>query len=168
MLKLEKAGNGFYCPDDPGEPGLGEKRWSVDLGEARIVSELFKHLEVLEIGTGLGVATKIISEKAYWVHTVDVDQWVKDNVSPNLPRNTTFYMDIDKVPMMIEGAFIDGLHTYEQCMIDIDNARFHVKKGGLIVFHDANMPEIHKAVVDSGLVCYYIKTPAGMVFGWNE
>ena len=168
MLHLEKAGNGFYCPEDPGEPGLGEKRWSTDLGEARIVSELLKGLEVLEIGTGLGVSTKIIAEKAYWVHTVDVDQWVKDNVVNDLPRNTSFYTDIAKVPMMIEGAFIDGLHTYEQCLIDIANAKFHVQKGGLLIFHDANMPAIHQAVVDSGLVCYYIKTPAGIAFGWKD
>ena len=167
-MKLEPAPNGFICPDDPGEPVDGFKRWSVGLDEARILSELFRGLCVLEIGTGLGIATNKIAEKAEWVYSVDIDPWVKENVVPTLARNVLFFDNIDHVPTDMEGAFIDGLHTYEQCLKDIVDARRIVKKGGLIVFHDANMVSIHQAVVDSGLRCFYIKSYAGMAMGWVE
>lgn len=167
-MKLEPAPNGYLCPDDPGEPGLGKQRWSVNNMEARIVSELFKGDIVLEIGTGLGVSTRAIAEKASFVHTVDVDKWVKENVVPGLPDNVMFYETTDKVPHLLDGAFIDGLHTYSQCCLDIIEARKRVKKGGLIVLHDANMAQIRKAIVDSKMECYEIKTVAGIAFGWND
>jgi len=168
MLNLIPAPNGFICPDDPGEPVDGLVRWSVGEGEAKILSELFKGYDVLEIGTGLGYATNKIAETAYWVYTVDIDPWVRENVVPTLKNNVGFYENMMDVPEGLDAAFIDGLHTYEQCTVDIRDARRIVKKGGLIVFHDADMEEVHRAVVDSGLQCYYIKTYAGMAMGWIE
>jgi tRNA A58 N-methylase Trm61 len=167
-MKLTPAPNGYLCEDDPGEIGLGGKRWSVNDMEARIVSELFKGDIVLEIGTGLGVSTKAIAEKAKYVWTVDVDKWVEENVAPSLPENVKFCNSIVDVPELLDGAFIDSLHTYSQCCVDIIEARKRVKKGGLIVFHDANMEQIRKAIVDSKLECYEIKTVAGIAFGWND
>jgi hypothetical protein len=167
-MKLIPAPNGYLCEDDPGEIGLGGKRWSVNDMEARIVSELFKGDIVLEIGTGLGVSTRAIAEKASFVHTVDIDKWVKETVVPGLPENVMFYESVALVPHLLDGAFIDSLHTYAQCCMDIIEARKRVKKGGLIVLHDANMAQIRKAIRDSKLECYEIKTVAGIAFGWND
>jgi predicted nicotinamide N-methyase len=158
----------FFCPDDPGEPGLGAKRWSVCSAEARILSELFRGLDVLEIGTGLGISTNTMAEKARSVHTVDIDPWVERYVVPTLANNVHFYKNINRVIRPLDAAFIDGLHSTEQCAKDIKEAMKIVKNGGLIVLHDANMNSIRRAIIDNGLECYEIKTNAGMAFGWND
>ncbi len=40
----------------------------------------------------------------------------------------------------IDLAFIDGLHTYEQTLIDVDNTLPHLKENGIIILHDCNPP----------------------------
>ena len=168
MFRLVPTHNGFLCPEDPGEPGSNDKRWSVNDTEARILSELFKGLDVLEIGTGLGVSTNKIAERARRVHSVDIDPWVKKTVVPTLAKNVIFYESLDKVPSGLDGAFIDGLHSYEQCSQDIRDCRRLVKPGGLIVFHDAKLEPVFYAVRDSGLKATSIITWAGMAMAWNE
>jgi predicted O-methyltransferase YrrM len=155
------------CPSDPGEPGGGQ-RWSVNSIEARILSELLRCLDVLEIGTGLGISTNKISDTAREVYTVDIDPWVEKNIALTLADNVHFFRDIDEVPKGLDAAFVDGKHTYEQCIRDIKNARIIVKAGGLIVLHDAKVKEVHRAIVDSGLECTLIDTVAGLAIGWNE
>ena len=166
-MNLEPIGGAVFCPDDPGEPGLGAKRWSVSKVDERSLSELFRGLTVLEIGTGLGMSTRAIASTAKHVHTVDVDKWVKETVVPDLPENVTFYDGIGKVPP-VDAAFIDGLHTQKQCLIDIESARKLVKKGGLLVFHDTKMKAIRNAIIDSNLAVFEITTEAGLGFGWND
>jgi len=168
MFRIVPAPNGFLCPDDPGEPGRDKPRWSVNAVEARIVSELCRGLRVLEIGTGLGVATREIARRARMVYTVDVDPWVQKTVAPTLPPNVIFFDDIQKVEVGdLDAAFIDGLHTLEQCSQDIRDARGIVKEDGLFIFHDANMKSVFTAVHESNLESVYIKTSAGMALAWN-
>ena len=166
MMILVPAGNGWMCESDPGEPGLGVKRWSINDTEARLVSELFRGLTVLEIGTGLGVSTRAIAKKANWVHTVDIDPWVAENVV--LPPNVFFYRDIKDVPEGLDATFIDGYHNRKQCIKDIRDARRIVKPGGLIIFHDALMKPIHQAIIDSKIECTLIHTVCGLAVGWIE
>lgn len=166
-IRLERAPNGYYCPDDPGEP-FGDKRWSVSDTEARLLSELFAGKNVLEIGTGLGISARKMAETAKCVHTVDVDAWVKENVLPSLPHNVIFYDNIKNVPGSLDGAFIDGLHVYKQVMEDIVNARNMVKKGGLIILHDYHIDDVYNAIMDCNMNCIEIKTFAGMALYWND
>ncbi len=165
---LIPAPNGFIDDKDPGEPGRNEPRWSVNLIEARVGSELFRGLYVLEIGTGLGVATKEIAKRAKYVHTVDIDEWVKKTIVPELPENVTFYDNIKNVPVGLDAAFIDGYHSYEQCTKDIVDARRIVKQDGLFVLHDTNMDAIRKAVKESGMEIIAMGTRAGMALCWNK
>jgi SAM-dependent methyltransferase len=167
-MRLVATYNGWLCPDDPGEPGRLEPRWSVNLIEARIVSELCRGLDVLEIGTGLGVSTKEIAKRAKSVYTVDIDRWVKKNVEPDLPDNVYFFDNIEKVLPILDAAFIDGLHSFNQCTADIQDARRIVKPDGLFIFHDMKMPEVFRAVMGSGLEVSCIDTYAGMALGWNK
>lgn len=167
-IKLDRAPNGYYCPDDPGEP-FGGKRWSVSDTEARLIADFFRFRSVLEIGTGLGVSTKKIAEVATHVVTIDVDPWVKENVVPGLPTNVSFYSRIeDMIPKMFDGAFIDGLHVYKQVMEDIVNARKMVKKGGLIILHDYHIDDVYAAIMDCRMNCIEIKTFAGLALYWND
>lgn len=166
IMKLIPAPNGWQCPDDPGEPGLGVPRWSVNADEARIVSELCRGLGVLEIGTGLGVSTREIAKLAKHVHTVDIDEWVRDNVE--LPENVTFWSSTKEIPTGLGAAFIDGLHTRQQCRLDIIEAKRIVRPGGLIIFHDAKMKAVREAIIDQKVECYLIHTPCGLAMGWND
>jgi len=166
VLKLDPAPNGYLCRDDPGEPGRLEQRWSVNDGEARLLSELLYGRNVLEIGTGLGVSTRKIAETALTVHTVDIDLWVKENVAPTLPGNVTFYDDILRVPTGLDAAFIDGSHKADQCSRDIEDA-IRIVGHGMIVFHDANQEGVTRAIQKSRLTfCAYVRTEAGMGIGW--
>ena len=166
-MRLVKVPNGWLCPDDPGEP-QGGKRWSINSVEARVLSELFRNLRVLEIGTGLGVSTKGIAKTALEVHTVDIDEWVEKTVAPELPENCKFYRDVTRVPRPLDAAFIDGLHTKEQCSKDIVITRKIVKKGGIIVFHDTHIQDVYDAIAESEMYGVEIKTFAGMAMVWND
>lgn len=168
-IKLERAPNGYFCPDDPGEP-FGNKRWSVSETEARILSELFRNKTILEIGTGLGISTAKMAETAKRVCTIDIDPWVKENVVPGLPTNVSFYSSIGNANVIDEfdGAFIDGLHVYKQVMEDIISVRKMVKKGGIIIFHDYHIDDVYNAIMDCKMNCIEIKTFAGMALYWND
>jgi SAM-dependent methyltransferase len=167
-MNLIPADNGFLCPDDPGEPGLGAKRWSVNPIEARIVSELCRGLDVLEIGTGLGISTKAIAKRARVVYTVDIDPWVKETVVPDLPENVKFFDNIQDIPHDLDVVFIDGLHSFQQCNKDIRDARKVLKPDGLYIFHDAKMSGVANAIKGSGLTIVPIETSMGMVMAWKE
>ena len=161
--------NGYYSPEDPGEPG-GGKRLSVNDEEARIIATFCKGKRVLEIGTGLGVATRIIAKAASHVVTIDIDPFVIENVFPALME----YRNIDclTIPQtdleFFDACLIDGLHTYDQCIEDIQTAHARVKKGGLLIFHDYHMMQVRCAIYDSGLDHFYIKSTAGIAIAWNE
>jgi hypothetical protein len=43
-----------------------------------------------------------------------------------------------KLPQGIDVAFIDGLHTYEQSLLDFQYCYKHLRPGGVIMFHDCN------------------------------
>jgi predicted O-methyltransferase YrrM len=165
-MQLVPTYNGWLCPDDPGEPGSHQKRWSVNAIEARIVSELFRGLNVLEIGTGLGVSTREIAKRAKMVYTVDIDPWVRKNVV--LPENAKFFSSTNDVPEGLDAAFIDGLHSYAQCTQDIKDARRIVKDDGLFVFHDAKMKAVEQAIRNSKMEVVWIGTYAGMALGWSK
>ena len=161
-MELALAPNGYMCPDDT------KQRWSVNEIEARIVSELCRGLDVLEIGTGLGVSTKAIASQARHVYTVDVDRWVKDNVVPALPENVTFLDDVRDVPN-VDAAFIDGSHTYQQCKKDIRSSRKVVKTGGIYIFHDVKIEAVALAIRQSNFkAAVWIETYAGLALAYYE
>jgi hypothetical protein len=166
MTKLVPAPNGWLCPDDPGEPGRNQPRWSVNDTEARLVSELLAGRKVLEIGTGLGVSTRKIAEKSD-VFTVDIDPWVKKTIAPTLPKNVKFYDNIKDVPRPLDAAFIDGFHAYEACSQDILDA-LEIVPNGIFVFHDTKINNVYRAVLDSGLEFVTMHTVCGMAIAWRK
>jgi len=168
-MNLSPAPNGWYCPQDPGEPfyDKASPRWSVNEIEARVISELCYKRNVLEIGTGLGISTKEIAKRAKMVYTVDIDDWVKTNVVPSLPKNTKFFSDVREAPKNMDVAFIDGRHVYEQVVEDIKNAREHVRKDGTFIFHDGKIGGVFKAIADSNFHAVCMITTMGLVLAWN-
>ena len=163
--------NGYFSPQDPGEPGRDiEHRLSVSDEEAWILSEFFRDKVVLEIGTGLGVSTRKMAETAIVVYTVDIDPWVQEMVVPTLPGNVKFFNNTNKLPKgdaAFEAAFIDGLHSYNQCKQDILTCKKLVQKGGMIVLHDLYIEGVNYAVADF-FPYVHIRTKAGMALIWNN
>lgn len=106
----------------------------------------------LEIGTSHGECfLKIIAPNKIAVDPVTKINWIKrifydvGNISNLRSRyiqltSDQFFME-EKHYLMKNGldvVFIDGLHTYEQSLIDVQNALKFLNPGGVIVMHDCN------------------------------
>lgn len=167
-MNLIQAPNGWKCPDDPGEPGTDKPRWSVNDTEARILAELLRNRDVLEIGTGLGISTRAIARWANKVYTVDPDPWVKKTVAPTLPENVVFLESIAGAPAAVDAAFIDGQHVYEQIVRDIADCKRIVCHGGIILLHDATMQAVMKAITENLKGAVLLLTWAGLAMAWND
>lgn len=171
-LHLVPAGNGMVSKDDPGEPGRGLPRWSINEQEGQILAELVKGYEVFEIGTGLGISTMWLYSTAKIVYTHDIDSWVQLNVFPILPDAIIKLKEFPTITSehvrKFDCIFIDGFHKYESALTDIERSRPILKKGGLFIFHDFNIPGVKNAIMDSTLKFVEIKTFAGMAIAWNE
>lgn len=161
--------NGYYSPQDKGEPGREQPRLSISDQEGRIISELVRGLNVIEIGTGLGVSTKWLASKAQHVYTCDIDPWVQENIWPTLPTNvecssTLVNIYIEKA----DAAFIDGRHEYAFVMADIATVKELVKPGGLLIFHDLYLPDVIRALSDSAIEFMHIQSGGGIAVAWNQ
>lgn len=171
MSALIRTANGAYAhPDDPGEPGYGEKRirWSVTPRESEILRALAFGRRVLEIGTGLGISTKRIAERAEIVFTVDVDPWVAQTIAPGLPANVFFCLGSESVPRDANPSmvFIDGLHEKDAVCADIRFALRQIERPGLIVLHDGRMPHVQAGIQASGIdtrAAYPLQTECGLI-----
>ena len=161
-MTLERLEHGAYIhAADPGEPGYegNPPRISITEREAQILMSIVAGLEVFEIGTGIGMATRAMSVTADSVATCDIDQWVFDNIVPDLPRNVYYehrdVIDRDIAVSLItpgwDVVFIDGLHTKEAASRDIDLALRFLQPGGRIIFHDTKMESVQAAIKEAGL-----------------
>lgn len=143
-MKLVRTNDDNYeCPDDPGEAGydvVGPRR-SVTDEEGEILANLASGRRVLEIGTGLAVATRYLASTAREVVTVDPDSWVED---PGI-ANVRFMRSIP-VGEVFDLAFIDGNHKYEAVMHDIARTN-----SLLIALHDTYLEDVQRAVKDCRL-----------------
>lgn len=144
-MKLEKQGpgKGYICPDDPGEPIYNAPRGSVSDSECEILKKYAKGKRVLEIGTGLGVSTRSMAKVAEIVYTVDIDQWVWDNVWPDLPNNVVCLKDAGECPG-VDVVFIDGCHEQKYVVEDLKLAKLKTVQGGAILLHDLNRADIYR------------------------
>jgi Predicted O-methyltransferase len=155
MLVLRNDGS-YEDSDDPGEQcyGGGTKRVSVTDAEAAILQCLARDCRVLEIGTGLAVATRAISESAAHVTTVDTDPWVHEWIFPQLELLGNVFC-VDSTSLICGAydlAFIDGCHNSGEVSFDFALCKKLVRSGGLIVLHDftaahiRDLPECRDAI----------------------
>jgi hypothetical protein len=61
-----------------------------------------------------------------------------------MPGRSEDYAKVFNFP--IDGIYIDGGHSYLDVITDIDCWLPKISKPGLIAFHDANWPEVAKAI----------------------
>lgn len=138
---------GFTHDGDPGEPSSNAPRVSVTLGEARILAGLVAGLQVLEIGTGLGVATTWMASTATSVVTVDIDPWVWETIWPAQADNVLCVTSTVNLTGPFGAVFIDGDHTPAALAVDLSEAA-RLAPGGLLIVHDANHFDRHDQLGD--------------------
>lgn len=154
MIRLDN--DAFIHKEDPGEPGYEgkPKRISVTKQEAQLLAMAAIGKMVAEIGTGLGVATRVMSVVARRVYTCDVDPWVISEIVPTLPEYVCF-VSREFLGVRVAGAFdmvfIDGLHTQDAVFADIALACAAVRQGGQVIIHDTKMDSVQAAIKESEL-----------------
>lgn len=150
-MRLERleAGN-YICPDDPGEISYPNrpKRRSVTDEEAGILRELARGQHVLEIGTGLGIATRAMAETAKQMITIDPDPWVEDPGLPNVLFLRGRPEDRD-VKGAVSLAFVDGSHHYWAVLDDLE--WLHSIDTPVVVMHDTYLDDVDQAMTAAGL-----------------
>lgn len=104
-----------------------------------------KYKNVVEIGTGSGLSTCMISAFVSHVYTFDVrvKNYVRDLFWDMKIKNITRVISRTEIYPFIETldfdfAFIDGDHTGEAPRLDFEA----VKKCGRVLFHDINRPAV--------------------------
>jgi len=108
------------------------------MDRTEIINSLIKkngYKKYLEIGVESGIN----------IRNVECD--LKHGVDPNVTAyDAQFHLKSDeffeilKNDMKYDIVFIDGLHTEDQVLRDVDNAIKHLTKKGAIVLHDSNPP----------------------------
>jgi hypothetical protein len=108
----------------------------------------------LEIGVGRGHS--FLPIKAKRKIAVDPDLRIPANrkrshIFRNL-RSKYYALTSDRffgevsLPRGLDVVFVDGLHTYEQALKDVENALKLLNKNGVIVMHDCNPPNASSAL----------------------
>jgi len=119
----------------------------------------------IEIGTYNGLATIVLASASKRVHTFDVAyrdaEFLWNRLYPQLRSKINYTVGSQEIiddqirrifyfhnkdVFKINFAFIDGEHTYENAKYD-----FELVRGcGRVLFHDADIPEIGKFLVEIG------------------
>ena len=126
---------------------------SVTWEECRCLADLAEGRKVLEIGSWMGRSTIALASKAKSVVTVDWHEGDfyagKEDTLPELKKNLHRYgvNNVEVIVARIEDVavdldtdfdlvFVDADHSEESAMAHYLIALYHVREGGLIVFHD--------------------------------
>lgn len=160
MSLVKQTFGGFIDNDDPGEPGYATPRTriSVTEDEAELLKGWARGKRVLEIGTGLGVSSKAMAETAKHIVSVDIDPWVERHVS----KDVEWHCGMQGFDGEFDMFFIDGCHTCEAVLKDIDDCKARAAHGATIVFHDASYPPVMEAIEKRFVRHEYIESENGI------
>jgi SAM-dependent methyltransferase len=157
-----------------------KKQWDEIYGyftpnDRRAIQLLSTDKVVLEIGCLYGRSTLCIAEVAERVISVDtfkahdngviqMEEFTNlegfkenikgyDNIDWVVGRSEEVIPDID---MIFDVVFIDGLHYYDQVLVDVEVCWSKLKMGGAMAFHDFNTyhDDVGRAVKQLSLVIY--------------
>jgi len=143
---IQTAAGNYYDPADPGERQYAGNppRRSITEEEIEILAVLAAGMDVLEIGTGLAVSTHALASTARRVVTVDPDPWVQDPALPHVEFCRVLPHDLTGFDLV----FIDGLHTREAVINDIERSRPIAR----LLLHDTYLPDVQAAIRHCALV----------------
>jgi len=138
-----------------------------------------KLIDVIEIGTFMGLGTSILASFSQTVFTFDIwyrnahPLWVKLELDDRINCYAGEQQFIDDVISSIKDgpdfnfnfAFIDGMHKVENVMHDFENVNFC----GRVLFHDADIPEIGEFIKSiGGTILSEEENPGIGTFGYWE
>jgi predicted O-methyltransferase YrrM len=125
---------------------------------AILESAIDKSKFIVEIGTMAGVSTRLLGAIAQHNrgHVVSID----GDFQPGVPfklESLGFQNTVDlvrawvpwvnwKCTVPIDFLFIDGDHSLISVLVDYHFFNFFTRKGGIIAFHDCNLPEVQQAI----------------------
>ena len=133
-----------------------------------------KAAKYLEIGVGRGYCfLKIRAKRKYAVDPVfriswkEKLKWMRKNPCNIFAKyyevRSDDYFARKKHMVGYDVVFVDGLHTYKQALMDVDNSLLYLNKNGVIVLHDCSPP--HEAAAypaDS-----YIQAVSNNLLSWT-
>lgn len=151
-----------------GNPNFDYALTSVSQEEGEFLASLIRrhgYSRTIEIGCALGLSSFYICEALASFdspsHTIidpfQTTNWKSVGIE-NLKRSGfNFFRLIEErsefaLPKLLEAkaefdmAFIDGMHTFDHCLLDFFYLNRLVRVGGTIVFDDADWPAVHKVV----------------------
>lgn len=124
------------------------------------IAELFtgKNYKIAEIGAHKGFSTGHLADIFSHVYALDYNQvWTDFNRQLNRSKSNITYIKLDlykdswaNLPDC-DVSFIDAVHNYENCKMDINNSIAQFKSLKYIVFDDYGIFEGVKRAVDEGL-----------------
>lgn len=113
---------------------------------------------VVELGTRYGISTTafMVSNRVDKLVSIDIETdfacqffdhderftFYKSDSTDKTTRDLVLHCNFDQIDLL----FVDTLHTTEQVLAELDIWFDMVKPDGLIVFHDAQIPEVRHAV----------------------
>ena len=113
------------------------------------VLDLFDNPHYLEIGVDAGDTFRFVSA----ARKVAVDPQFKFDLPPNSPDIQYFSMTSDRyfatqcpTREKFHVVYIDGLHTFEQCLRDFMNALLHLEPTGVIIVDDILPVSYHSSL----------------------
>lgn len=126
------------------------------------IEKLKKGQVYLEVGVDRGKSlsvARMVAKKGVEVWGVDLRD--DPEVLGTIFMQGNSQVIAEKFPKEIDVLFIDGDHSYEGCKADIDSWYPYMKKGGVMLFHDADStsPGVVKALEEfaknNSLIIFY-------------
>ena len=129
-------------------------------GEAAFLEGLAKALRpnlIAEVGTGWGRSLKAFTEAQEWlyelgitceVYTCDTSLECVDDAKDGYYAACVVHGNAESLSHALSGRkidllFIDGLHTGEQALADLNTLKPHLSKNAVVLFHDLNIPDAY-------------------------
>ena len=117
--------------------------------------DLYRSPSYLEIGVdngytfnGVTAQHKRAVDPEFKYQTTDLAE--ADRTVHHFPITSDAYFAQAGAGWLVDVAFVDGLHTFEQTLRDLLNVQAHLKQNGVIVIDDINPTSYHAALPDPG------------------
>jgi len=109
--------------------------------------EVKGYKKYLEIGVQYPESNflKVNAEYKVGVEPYPVGDWQEKGI---IAKTSDNFFELIQSDETFDIVFIDGLHTREQCLIDIHNSLNHLSEGGCILVHDCLPTEEYQTTIE--------------------
>jgi predicted O-methyltransferase YrrM len=130
--------------------------WSTDTDTGASIAAIIKmcgYKRVAEIGTFMGLTTIQMAEAVGGgglVITLDREIFCSETFSRYNHSDRIRFINADSlqpIGEMVQCLFLDGDHSFDRVMAELDSQLPFVERGGLVLFHDAIRDDVKKAML---------------------